>query len=139
MHTDERSHFGAPGDFMTVRHLTLRGTNAEIGRAVAEIAQRRHGASLEDLRADPVFVRARRDFLRGVYPLHWQRVRGVAEAFGVDPDGDEYDLTTLTYNMTVPAPAMGCSVVYYPPATTTDGGLLSRNYRLPDHLGGFRL
>ena len=62
MHTDERSHSGAPGDFMTVRHLILRGTNAEIGRAVAEIAQRRHGASLEDLRADPVFVRARRDF-----------------------------------------------------------------------------
>jgi hypothetical protein len=56
-------------------------------------------------------------------------VRGVAAAFGLDPDDDHYELSTMWYNLDVPLQAMGCSVVYYPPSTTASGGgYLSRNY-----------
>ena len=29
---------GGPGDYLEARHVVLRGTNREIGRAIAEIA-----------------------------------------------------------------------------------------------------
>ena len=46
------------GDFMTVRHLTIGGTNREIGQALAETVMRRHGTSPADVRGDPPMVRA---------------------------------------------------------------------------------
>jgi hypothetical protein len=56
-------------------------------------------------------------------------MRGVAAAFGLDPNDDRYDLTGLTYLMDVPMPPSGCSAVYHPPSTTASGrGYLSRNY-----------
>ena len=132
MDVDERTYLGEADDFMTVRHLTIRGTNREIGQTLAETVMRRYGTSPADLRGDPPIVRAQRDYLRRVYPVHWQRACGVASAFGIDPDDDRYDPAALSYNMGLPLPAMGCSVVYYPPATTaTGGGLLSRNYDFP--------
>ncbi len=61
--------------------------------------------------------------------MHWERVRGVASAFGLDPEDDDYDLTYLLYNVDMPSPVPGWSVVYYPPSTTITGsGYLSRNY-----------
>jgi hypothetical protein len=68
---DERTYFGGTGDFITVRHLTIRGTNREIGQTLAETVMRRYGTSLADLRGDPPMVRACRDYLRRVYPVHW--------------------------------------------------------------------
>lgn len=46
---------------------------------------RRYGTSPAGLRGDPPIVRAYRDYLRLVYPVHWQRACGVASAFGIDP------------------------------------------------------
>ena len=129
MHVDEKVLVAGQDSLMTVRHLTIRGTNFEIGRALGELAQERHGISLAKARAVPVYARARHSYFRRHYPIHWERVRGVAEALGVDPNDVRYDLTTLTYNMDLPPGIPGCSAVYYPPLSTASrGGYLSRNY-----------
>ena len=114
---------------MTVRHLVVRGTNFEIGRQLGELAIRRYGKTPADYAAQPVYARARRLYFQRNYPIHWERVRGVAAAFGLDPNDDGYDLTAIRYNMELPRQAPGCSVVYYPPSVMASGrGYLSRNY-----------
>jgi hypothetical protein len=117
---------------MTVHHLTLRGTNFEIGRRLGELAIQRHCKSPGDYSTNPVYARARRLYFQHNYPVHWDRVRGVAAAFAVDANDDRFDFTNIPYNLDVAAPAPGCSVVYYPPSTTASGtGYLSRNYDFP--------
>ena len=129
MRVREEVYFGEPGDFMTVRHLAIRGTNFEIGRAVGALAVERYGQIPDDLVADPVYVRARRVYMQHHFPIHAERMKGAAAAFGLDPDDDRYDLTGLALLTGLSQPASGCSVVYYPPATTVTGhGYLSRNY-----------
>jgi hypothetical protein len=129
MQSTERTYFGEPDDFVTVRHLTIQGTNYQIGHKLGELAVERYHRSPADFTADPPFAAARRAYLKRNYPVQWERVRGVAGAFGLDSDDDGYDFTNLMYNVDVPLPAPGCSVVYYPPSTTANGrGYLSRNY-----------
>lgn len=126
---EEKTFFRRPECFMTVRQLTIRGTNFEIGEQLGRLAISRYGRSRDDYRADPLFAAARKAYLRRNYPVQWERVRGVSAAFGVDPDDHFYDLTYLPYLVDVPWPKPGCSVVYYPPSTTATGrGYLSRNY-----------
>ncbi len=128
MTVSEKVHFGRPGDFMTVRQLTVRGSNFEIGRALGSIAVDRYGKTADDLAASPVFARARRRYIQQVFPAQWQRMLGIADAFGIDPENDHYDLTHMGHLIDFP-PGFGCSVVYYPPASTASGtGVLSRNY-----------
>ena len=125
----EQIHFGRPGDFTTVRHLTIHGTNFEIGHTLGKLAIERYGRTPAHLAAIPIYARARRIYIQRHYPIHWERMKGVAAAFGLDPDNDRYDLSGLDYLVDLSAPAFGCSAVYYPPATTVTGrGYLSRNY-----------
>ena len=117
-----------------VRHLVLRGTNFEIGRALAEVGIQRHGRSADrHLRSDPRYVRARRAYIRQAYPIHTERMRGVAAAFGLDPEDGRYDFSLLMIGVDMPQlammPPLGCSVVYYPPSATAQGSAyLSRNF-----------
>lgn len=129
MDVTERALFDAPEHLMIVRHLKLRGSNFEIGRHLGRLAMERHGKSASDLVTRPVYARARREYFQRNYPIHWERVRGVAAAFGVSPEDDRYDLTALTYHLDLPPQTPGCSVVYYPPSAMASGhGYLSRNY-----------
>lgn len=149
MRTNEETVLTGPDSFMTVRRLTIHGTNFQIGRRIGEIAIGRYGTSLAQHVGDPLYARARRLYLQRNYPVQWERVRGVAAALGVEADDDRYDLSTLWYNLDLPGQmkmpisppeqgaasaframeSPGCSVVYYPPSTTsTDHGYLSRNY-----------
>jgi hypothetical protein len=131
MRAEERTYFDSLDSFMTVRHVTIRGTNFEIGQQLGELAIERYGQSPAYYMANPLYAKARRVYFQRNYPIHWERVRGVAAAFGVDAQDDRYDLTGLSYNLDVPLQlqSLGCSVVYYPPSTTaTGGGYLSRNY-----------
>lgn len=130
MQFEENDILADPAGFMHVRHLLLRGTNFEIGRALAETAVRNHGFSVERCRAREGVIRARRDYLARTYPVLMERVRGVAAALGVDPEDDRYDLTGIPFNTELPEP--GCSDVFYPGSTTACGhGVLSRNYDFP--------
>ena len=119
----ERVVAGGPDDFMTVRHLRLRGSQRAIGRKLAEIAQTRHG--VQPVRLDPAIAEQRLEFYKSAYPVHYERALGVKDHFGTNFDGG-LDATVLPYNL----PAnYGCSVVYYPPSHCASGhATLSRNY-----------
>lgn len=129
MYAETRTVIGDTDSFMTVRHITIEGTNFAIGRALGELARGQYGDTLAAHAANPTFARARRRYFRRDYPIHWERTRGVAAAFDADPEDDRHDLTWLPY-LLGPTPGVpGCSVAYYPPPTTADGhGYLSRNY-----------
>ncbi len=120
---------GTPSDFLTVHHISATGTDREIGRALATAARHAHGAEAAPTPApNPTVQRARRTWFAANYPAMHERMRGVGDALGVDPDDDAWDLAWLgTYEL----PA-GCSTVFYPGAGTKDGhSLLSRNFDFP--------
>jgi hypothetical protein len=121
---------GGPVSSMTVRRLAVAGTNFEIGRVMGELAIERYGQGAEHYLGNARFVRARRAYFQRQCPIHWQRMQGVASAFGVHPEDDRFDLSNLVYNADIPIPPpLGCSAVYFPPSTTASGhGYLSRNY-----------
>ena len=115
---------GGESDFAEVRHLVLRGSNFEIGRALAGVARDRF--KIPAPRADdPLRSRARAQFMERNDPVFFDRMRGAAAAFGLELEDTDYDFSALGYQPL----DIGCSVVYYPPEHTADGnGLLSRNY-----------
>ncbi len=120
---DDRLVAGAPDDFAVARHLRVSGSNAEIGQVLAGVARDRHGADVGSL--DPTLVRARRRWYERNYPIHYQRMAGVAQAFGVDRDDDRWDCAALG----LPLGGGGCSVAYIPGDQTKEGSaFLSRNY-----------
>jgi hypothetical protein len=115
--------------FPTVRHIQYRGTNFELGRQLAELSIANHGDSLEKHRvADPLYARAQKEYLQRNWPVHWERTRGAASAFGADAQDDRYDFSVMWYNMDLPL-RPGCSNAFYPPHRSSDGhAYLSRNY-----------
>jgi hypothetical protein len=116
---------GSPNDFQEVRHLVLKGTNEEIGRALAAIGRERHQIK-PGVSRDAVRTRAQRRYLERNYPHLLDRMRGVASAFGQRIDDDTTDFNGLGYLM---RPGGGCSVMFIPPSRTASGrGLVSRNY-----------
>src|SRR5262249_26376498 len=59
---------GGPKDFMEVRHLVLRGTNEEIGRALATIAKERYDLKPE-ASSDRLRTRVQRRYFEKNYPI----------------------------------------------------------------------
>jgi hypothetical protein len=114
---------GGAGDFMTVHHLDAAGSQAEIGRALAEEAGDRYG--WRPVPADPAIGRARRAWFQRHWPQHHARMTGAAAAAGVDLDRDEVHVDGLTG---LPD-GSGCSAAWCAPSATTEGhGLVGRNY-----------
>ena len=121
---EEHLVVGGPGDFMQVRRLVLRGTQAEIGRQLAEVAQERHDA-VATPSGDPLRTRAQRSYFRRNAPAFLERMSGAAAAFGLELEDDDWNFGSLSYGFGRP----GCSVVYFPPSTTEWGtGVVSRNF-----------
>ena len=121
---------GNGGDiFPLLRHIKLSGTNYEIGKQLAEINIVNHGDTLDKHRVpDPVYARARREYFQQYYPIYWERMRGIADALGADPNDDRYDFSAMYHNVELP-PRPGCSNAFYPPKHTETGhAYLSRNY-----------
>jgi len=115
---------GGPSDFLEARHITLRGSNFEIGKKLAEIAKERQHCTLRAA-TDLHRVHAQREYFKRNYSAHYERMRGVAAAFGVSVDDDRHVVSELLYGFAMP----GCSVVYYPPQFTSSGiGVFSRDY-----------
>lgn len=115
---------GGPKDYLEVRHLVLRGTNAEIGKALGEIAKERLKVPLGQ-GVEPLRTRAQRKYFERNYPAHFERMQGVAAAYGQRVEDDTINFSALSY----PRMQFGCSVVHLPPSSTTDGkSVVSRNY-----------
>jgi len=120
----ERVIAGSPSDSMEVRHLVLRGTNEEIGRALAEIGMERYGVHAERA-SDPLRTRAQRRYIESAFPIMADRMRGVAAAFGHSPDDDGWNHSEIGF---VDFQA-GCSIVHLPRQATVDGqSVVSRDY-----------
>jgi predicted choloylglycine hydrolase len=112
-----------PGDYMEVRHIVVRGTNEAIGRALGDIAQKEYGARL-DRYTSPLNGRARREYITANYPILWERMKGVAGSYGIDPYDGTYDTGSLAYGI---GPA-GCSIIFFPGNRTDNGhAIYSRN------------
>ncbi len=109
LRVEERIVAGAEGDAVVVHHLSLRGSNRAIGRHLGEVARARYGME-PPTATDPLLVRVQREWLRRNAPILFERMRGVAEALGVDLADDAYDATRLG----APPAAAGCSALFLP-------------------------
>jgi hypothetical protein len=114
---------GGEADFMAVFELSLAGSHAAIGRALAHEARSQFGFAPRP--ADPLVARARRRWFERNWPQHHARMIGVAECFGLDPECDAVDVSDLD----LVTGRFGCSVAVCPPRTTADGrGRIGRNF-----------
>jgi hypothetical protein len=121
---EDREVAGSEHDFMIARHLVLSGSNEAIGRALAEIARDRYhvvpAASRDALR-----TRVQRRYFEKNDPILYERMRGVAAAFGKRVDDDECNFSGLDYGHL----AGGCSVIHLPAGVMANGeSLVSRDY-----------
>jgi hypothetical protein len=115
---------GGPHDSLEVRHLVLKGTNEEIGQALARLAQQRYQVQPRPSR-DRMRTRAQRLYIEKNFPHLHERMRGVALAFDHRPDDDSWDHSGLDFTQL----KAGCSVAYLPPESTAMGtGVVSRDY-----------
>jgi hypothetical protein len=113
---------GGDGDFMAVRKVTVAGSQVEIGRALATEAA---AYGWVPMPADPAMARARRVWFERNWPEHHERMRGAAEALGIDFAADRVHLDGLTG---VPS-GSACSATYLRPSATKENhGLFGRNY-----------
>ena len=76
----EKTVFPETDNFMTIRHLTIRGTNFDIGKKLGKLMIERHGKSATQYRSNPVLTGAQHAYIQQNYPILWERIRGVAEA-----------------------------------------------------------
>ncbi len=114
-------------DFIKVKNLRLWGTNEEIGFKLGEIAKKQHSIS-RIKNTDSIKNLCQKKYLRNNYPIHYSRMKGMANAYGENIDNTEYDFTCFGNPLGVNA----CSAVFYPPEfTETKTGILSRNLDLP--------
>lgn len=110
-------------NYTELRHIVLRGTNEQIGKAIGEISQKDYNAKPSKF-ADPIYAKARLEYLKKNYPIFYERMKGVAEAYRVSLNSTDLDLTILPYD----AGSMGCSVIFFPPTTTDNShAMTSRN------------
>ena len=120
---------GGAADYLEARHVVLRGTNREIGRAIGNIAR-----SVFDSKplgsTNPIRAQESRRYLHEHYPIHEQRIFGAADAYGIA----EEDACFVGLPYLLPLPR--CSVAFVPPARTANGGgLVSRNLDFPLEFG----
>jgi hypothetical protein len=100
---------GGPDVFVEVRHIVLRGSNFDIGRQIAAVAM---NDGIEIVKTPDVLLnRAKRKYMARNYPILYERMKGVASAYGLSIEDDSYDFTRLS-QVTKGSP--GCSVAFYP-------------------------
>ena len=112
------------GTVMEWRHIVLKGNNTQIGTALGEIAQKDYGATSLKKYADPIYGKARQEYMARNYPIMRERMKGIALSYGLSQDNDTFDTTTLPYD----TGSLSCSMVYFSPETTLNGhAIASRN------------
>lgn len=124
VHFKETIVAGSSDHLMEVHHVIMKGANYEIGKKIAEIAQKGGVQLLPS--DDHLRNKVQREYMNKNYPLFYERMKGIAAAYGLDIQNDAYDFSRLPQ---FPASPPGCSVVFYPGELTENGhNILSRNY-----------
>jgi predicted choloylglycine hydrolase len=122
---EQRVVAGSPEDFMMVRHVVLKGSNYAIGKMIGELVRENENSGpvpSGDRRRNKV----QRRYMADNYPILYERMQGLADAFGISIDDDAYDLTSLMQSHLF---RPGCSAVFYPRGFTLNGhSIMSRNF-----------
>ncbi|MFA6002124.1 MAG: C45 family peptidase [Thermoleophilia bacterium] len=101
--------------YQEVRHIVLRGTNQEIGGAIAQLSNDYYQGqclpfdSLEN-------KQSRNSYIRAHFPALAERQKGIAARYGWG-DSDLHDSSSLWYDMQ----PVNCSAVFFPKSVTADG------------------
>ena len=101
--------------YQEVRHIVLRGTNQEIGAAVAQLSD-------EIYEAEPLTFASAQDkssrnaYIQQYFPNLALRQKGVAGYYGWG-DSDLHDTSTLWYDLQ----PVACSAIFFPGTTTANG------------------
>ncbi|WP_321508181.1 carcinine hydrolase/isopenicillin-N N-acyltransferase family protein [uncultured Methanoregula sp.] len=104
------------GNSTEVDHIILRGgSQQDIGYALARIAIDKYGATLISY-DDPVYGKAREEYIRLHDPGMYQRIQGIKKAYGQKADDYSQDASSLIYIFSYPF----CSAIYFPPDSTQD-------------------
>ncbi len=109
------------GTEMEWRHIILKGNNTQIGMALGDITQKDYGLTSLSKYADPIYGKARQEYMAKNYPTMLARMKGVDVAYGISPDNGSFDTIALPYDIGSTA----CSVIYFPPMLTVSGHALS--------------
>ena len=108
--------------YMEVRHIVLKGSNEEIGKALADIAQKDYDIKLMNVSSESLTKRS--EYIQKNYPILFERMKGVAQSFALS-DNRYSDTSTLYYDAKV---LTDCSLITYPKAVTTNRHtLVARN------------
>ncbi len=102
--------------YMQVRHIVLKGSNGEIGEALADIARKDYRAKLIKYAA-PVYAKARLEYMKKNDPVLLERMKGVARYYGLSLDKTDYDTSSLYYCAGQPE----CSAIFFPAAVSANG------------------
>lgn len=112
------------GTVTELRHIVLKGNNTQIGMALGEIAQKDYGITSLKKYADPIYGKARQEYMARNYPMMRDRMKGIAMSYGLSQNDSTNDTTTLIYDVG----SMACSMVYFPPETILNGhAITARN------------
>ena len=103
-------------NYMQVRHIVLKGSNKDIGKALGEIARREYKATLIKYAA-PIYAKARLQYMKTNYPILLERMKGVARVYGLNISDTEYDTSSLYYTTSAPE----CSAIFFPSAVSANG------------------
>ncbi|MDD5085808.1 MAG: C45 family autoproteolytic acyltransferase/hydrolase [Candidatus Omnitrophica bacterium] len=118
-----------PGEYMEVRHIILKGTNEEIGRAMGDIAQKDYGAAKLNQYAEPSYAKARLEYMCRNNPILLEWMKGIARSYGVSLSDTLLDTSYLPSFYTTPQ----CSGMLVPAAYSANGHTFysaSRDYYL---------
>jgi hypothetical protein len=114
--------------YQSVRHIVIRGTNKEIGKALGDIAQKEYGITKLLQYPDALYAEAADEYMKANSPVLRERAQGVAAAYSENYEESLSIFNELVYD----AGPWGCSSVYYPPSSTTDqSGFLGHNMDYP--------
>ncbi len=117
MSTKPAVRVGGSGAYTTMWEWHLEGTNHEIGRDLATWGRDQLGAAPLPC-PDERRIASQRRFFQRFYPPHYQRMRGVAEAFGLSIDEGSSDVSSLWFDIGLP----GCTAAFVPGARMETGG-----------------
>jgi len=85
-------------DYCKPRHIIVEGSYEEIGYDLGKLAREEYGTKLRKYR-DPVYAKAKRDYLERNWPERLAESKGVLRAFDLAEDDNTFDPTNLMYDL----------------------------------------
>ena len=133
---NEPIYVPGPDDYSKPRHIIVQGTNEEIGFDLGKLAQQQFGVTQLEKYEDPVYGKARREYLKRNWPAMLAKTKGILRAYGLPEDDIEHDATQLTFDFydVMKGSKLDfntCSAAVLPKEKSKDGGVfVSRNFDL---------